>query len=233
MGRSHHRAYCYLLLPNKRPITPKAVRRLKSIEEFSELGAGFRIALRDLEIRGAGNILGPEQSGHIAAVGYELYCQILDQTVRRLRGQPAHLLPRVNLDLGLAGHVPSGYISAQRSRLEVYKRIVSCTSMADLSQVERDIDDAFGRIPPPVARLLELAEIRIRAAGWGIESAILQPPDVVFTVRDHRRLEPVFAGAPGTVRMPDSKTIHWRPPAAALEPTTLLALLRKRLTAGK
>ena len=87
VGRSQHRAYCYLLLDPKTPPRPKAVKRLKAIEEFSELGAGFRIAMRDLEIRGAGNLLGSEQSGHIAAVGYDLYCRLLEDSVRRMKGR--------------------------------------------------------------------------------------------------------------------------------------------------
>ena len=229
VGRSKHRAYCYLLLPPNRPVTPKAARRLKSIEEFSELGAGFRIAMRDLEIRGAGNILGPEQSGHIGAVGYEMYCQILERAVRRLQGQPDTDLGRVDLELEISGHVPAEYIASPRARIDVYKRIVSSPTIADLQQVERDLTDAFGVFPPAVGRLLELAEVRIRARDWGIRSVVLKRPDVVFTVDDHRRLEPVFTDAPGTARMPDAKTIHWRLPPQYLEGPTLLALLRRRL----
>ncbi len=232
VGRSNHRAYCYLLLGQDRPVTPKAARRLKSIEEFSELGAGFQIAMRDLEIRGAGNILGPEQSGHIAAVGYEMYCQILERTVRRLRGQADAAPPRVQLELDVTGHVPASYIPQERSRIDVYKRIVSCRTADDLRQAERDIADAFGRFPPPVARLLELAEIRVRAADLGIQSIVLRRPDVVLTVDDHRRLEAVMEGTPGSARMPDAKTIHWRLPPAYLEPATLLAVLRKHLARG-
>ncbi|MCH7814674.1 MAG: DEAD/DEAH box helicase, partial [Planctomycetes bacterium] len=231
VGRSHHRAFCYLLLPQTRKVTPKAARRLKSIEEFSELGAGFRIAMRDLEIRGAGNILGPEQSGHIAAVGYEMYCQILDRTVRRMRGEPDPHPPRVQLELGVGGQVPARYIGTERSRVEVYKRIVSCHTIDELKQVERDLIDAYGPFPPAVGRLLELADLRIRAGLLGIRSIVRQEPDIVLTVEDYQPLEAVFADAPGTVRMPDGKTIHWRLPPAYLEPQTLLAVLRKHLSA--
>ena len=232
VGRSRHRAYCYLLLAQGRPITPKAARRLKSIEEFSELGAGFQIAMRDLEIRGAGNILGPEQSGHIAAVGYEMYCQILERSVRRLRGEGEAEPARVQLELGVSGQVPSSYIPQERSRIDVYKRIVSCRTIEDLQQTERDLADAFGRFPEAVARLLELAEVRVRAGYLGVRSIVLHGPDVVFTVQDHHRLEPVLAESPGTARMPDAKTIHWRLPPNYLEPATLLAVLRKHLSKG-
>jgi len=232
VGRSKHRAYCYLLLPRSRPVTPKAARRLKSIEEFSDLGAGFRIAMRDLEIRGAGNILGAEQSGHIAAVGYEMYCQLLDRAVRRLRGEAPPIFPRVSLELGITGRVPERYIASSRARIDVYRRIVSCHSLEELRQVEGDLVDAFGRYPEVVARLLELAEVRIRAAALGIRSIMRLGPDVVFAVQDLRRLEPAFATAPGSARAPDGKTLHWRPPPAYLEPPTLLAMLRKYLAVG-
>jgi len=229
VGRSKHRAYCYLLLPRSRPVTPKAARRLKSIEEFSDLGAGFRIAMRDLEIRGAGNILGAEQSGHIAAVGYEMYCQLLDRAVRRLKGEAPPVFPRVSLELGITGRVPERYIASSRARIDIYRRIVSCHSLEELRQVERDLVDAFGRYPEVVGRLLELAEVRIRAAALGIRSIMRLGPDVVFAVQDLRRLEPAFATAPGSARAPDGKTLHWRPPPAYLEPPTLLAMLRKYL----
>ncbi|MFQ5592298.1 MAG: transcription-repair coupling factor, partial [Phycisphaerae bacterium] len=110
VGRSTHRAYCYLLLSPSHPPTGKAAKRLKTIEEFSELGSGFRIAMRDLEIRGAGNILGAEQSGHIAAVGYEMYCRLLDQTVRRLKNEPDRTPSPVQVDLDVAAHIPRYYI---------------------------------------------------------------------------------------------------------------------------
>jgi len=229
VGRSKHRAFCYLLLPRGRPVTPKAARRLKSIEEFSELGAGFRIAMRDLEIRGAGNILGPEQSGHIAAVGYEMYCQLLERSVRRLQGRPDPHPPRVQLELGVSGQVPTRYVTAERARIDIYKRIVSCRTIDELRQLEQDLTDAYGDYPEPVGRLLQLAEVRVRAGQWGIRSIVVRRPDVVFSVEDHRRLEPVFAEAPGTARMPDAKTIHWRLPDSYLEPPTLLRVLCKYL----
>ncbi|MFQ5489961.1 MAG: transcription-repair coupling factor [Phycisphaerae bacterium] len=230
VGRSRHRGYCYLLLPGSRTITPKAARRLKSIEEFSELGAGFQIAMRDLEIRGAGNVLGPEQSGHIAAVGYELFCQLLDQAVKRAKGESASGPGRVQLELNVAGHVPASYVAAERARVDVYKRVVSCQTIEALRQTERDIQDAYGRFPPAVGRLMELAEIRVRAGLLGIRSIVLTERDVVFSVKDHRRLESILADVAGTVRMPDARTIHWRPPPNYLEPDTLLTVLRKYLS---
>jgi transcription-repair coupling factor (superfamily II helicase) len=230
VGRSSHRAYCYLLLSPDRPPTSKAAKRLKTIEEFSELGAGFRIAMRDLEIRGAGNLLGKEQSGHIAAVGYEMYCRLLEQSVRRLRNEPDPTPPPVHVDLDVAAHVPREYIQSDRLRIEAYRRMVSCRTPEDLSQLEQDIADAFGPPPEAVQRLLELAEIRIHARKFGIQSISLRPPDVIFMVNRLADAEPAFRGTPGTVRMPDERTIHLRLPPRYLKPGTLLPVLRRMMS---
>src|SRR5262249_8301368 len=119
VGRYKHRAYAYLLLDSERGVTPTAARRMKAIEEFTELGAGFKIALRDLEIRGAGNILGTQQSGHIAAVGYELYCQLLENAVRTLKRQPVRVPLEVTVDLPWPAYLPRDYVPGQRLRIEV------------------------------------------------------------------------------------------------------------------
>ncbi|HET6428253.1 MAG TPA: transcription-repair coupling factor [Phycisphaerae bacterium] len=229
VGRSQRKAYCYLLLPEGRPVNPAAAKRLKAIEEFSDLGAGFQIAMRDLEIRGAGNILGREQSGHIAVVGYELYCRILEQTVRALRGEPP--LPRVDvhLELGLDSYLPRTYIPSDRQRMEVYRRIAACTGAPEVEQLGADLADAYGRIPPEVQTLLDLTEIRVRAAAAGIRSVIRIDPDIVFQVEDFSAAKGVFDGAAGSVRLPDDQTVHWRPPRAYLEAPTLVTVLLKRL----
>jgi transcription-repair coupling factor (superfamily II helicase) len=229
VGRSNHRAYCYLLLSPDRPPTPKADKRLKTIEEFSELGAGFRIAMRDLEIRGAGNLLGAEQSGHIAAVGYEMYCRLLDRAVRQLKNEPDPTPPPVSVDLDVAAHIPQHYITADRSRIEIYRRIVACRTKTDLDQLERDLQDAFGPFPAQVKRLMELAEIRVHARKFGVVSISLRPPDVIFIVESLSAAEPLFADAPGSVRTPDPKTVHLRLPPSYLEPPSLVAVLRQML----
>ncbi|HEY3243282.1 MAG TPA: transcription-repair coupling factor [Phycisphaerae bacterium] len=229
VGRSKHRAYCYLLLPRDRTVTPKAAKRLKAIEEFSELGAGFRIAMRDLEIRGAGNVLGPEQSGHIAAVGYEMYCQLLERAVREIKGEAPPEMAPVHLELDVPAQIPTKYVESGRARIEIYRRIVSCRTIEDLRQLERDLQDAFGPPPKPVQKLVELAELRVLARRWKIQSIILARPDIVFTTDDMKAAQEAFAHAPGTVRMPDEQTIHLRLPEAYLEPATMLAVLRKLL----
>jgi len=229
VGRYKHRAHCYLLLPQRRSITPVAAKRLKAIEEFSDLGAGFQIAMRDLEIRGAGNILGREQSGHIAVVGYELYCRLLERAVGQLRGEPAAPRVDVHVELGIDAYVPRSYVPSQRQRMEVYRRLVRCADADALSQLRDDLADAYGPVPDQMETLLELAEVRVLAAPLGIRSIILMGPDLVFTVDDFAAAEGAFEGAAGTVRLPDEHTAHWRPPPAYRQMPTLLRILLRRL----
>ena len=232
VGRYKHRAYCYLLLPSGRSITPVAGKRLKAVEEFSDLGAGFQIAMRDLEIRGAGNILGSEQSGHIAAVGYELYCQLLEEAVRNLRGDKKPPRRDVSIDLGISAYIPRSYIPSDRQRMEVYRRAVRCATLEELEQLRGDLVDAYGKVPPACETLLDQAEVRVLAGSMEIASIILMPPDVIFNIRDWQHAQRAFEGAAGSVRRPDEKTVHWRPPASYLEHPTLLAMLRKQLKRG-
>ena len=229
VGRYKHRAYAYMLLPRKRQLTPTAARRLKAIEEYSELGAGFRIALRDLEIRGAGNILGPEQSGHIHTVGYEMYCQLLKAAVNRLKGQSPEETPHVHLELGLTGMIEKSYVASDRQRIELYRRINQSRTLEDLSQLEEDIKDMFGPLSAGAEATLELAQLRILAGQWKIRSIIRENNDLVFTVDDAGLVEPVFAHAAGSVRPVDTKTIYLRLKSGYFEPPTLLAVLRKML----
>jgi len=234
VGRYKHRAYCYLLLPERRPVSPTAARRLKAIEEFSDLGAGFQIAMRDLEIRGAGNILGAEQSGHIAAVGYELYCRLLEEAVGQLKGTPPPARREVHVELGIEAYLPRSYIPSERQRMEIYRRLAGCAAASELKQLADDLADAYGQRPPMVETLLDLAEIRLRAGAIGVESIIRVEPDLVFTVRDFHAVEGLFKDAPGTVRLPDARTAHWRmPPAYRQMPTLVNVLLNRLRRAGK
>jgi len=229
VGRYKHRAFCYLLLPETRPVAPVAARRLKAIEEFSDLGAGFQIAMRDLEIRGAGNILGAAQSGHIAAVGYELYCQLLREAVSEIRGEPPAELRQVHLELGLDAFISTSYVPSQRQRMEIYRRLSRCTTCPQLRQLGADLADAYGPVPDVIQTLLDAAEIRIRAGKLGVDSIIRMDPDIIFTVRDFSAARGIFDGAAGTVRLPDDHTVHWRPPQAYREMPTLVNVLLKRL----
>jgi transcription-repair coupling factor (superfamily II helicase) len=232
VGRYKNRAYCYLLLPTERPVTPVAAKRLKSIEEYSHLGAGFKIAMRDLEIRGAGNILGPEQSGHIASVGYEMYCQLLEEATRELKNEPKETRPEAHVEIGVSALVPKQWIAADRQRMDVYRRLSRCTSMEMLHVLEQDLKDAFGEPPRPAVILLALTELRLLAGIYGIESIIRKEPDVVLTVRDASRAQAGLTGAPGRLTVLDEKTVYLRLPAGFLESDTLLMILRNLLKAA-
>ena len=181
VGRYKHRAYCYLLLPADRPVSEVAQRRLKAIEQYAMLGAGFKIAMRDLEIRGAGNLLGAEQSGHIAAVGYEMYCRLLDNAVHDLKHEgPRPTVAATTVDIGAVGVIPRPYIPSDQRRLEAYRRVATATSAGDLAKVAKDLTEAYGEPPKPVKRLLDLAEVRLAASALGVRSITIRGPDALF-----------------------------------------------------
>ncbi len=229
VGRYKHRAYCYLLLPPDRPVTPIAAKRLKAIEEYSHLGSGFKIAMRDLELRGAGNILGPEQSGHIAAVGYEMYCQLLEEAVRQLKDEPKPSTPDSLIDIGIGAHIPKTYVTADKARMDLYKRLSRCTSLAMLDELKQDVTEAFGEPPRQVDILFALTELRLLAALHGIASVVKRPPDVVLTVENAQLAEAALKGVPGTLRVIDAKTVYLRPPPVFIESEPLLIMLRNLL----
>ena len=232
VGRYKYRAYCYLLLPSDRPVTPVAAKRLKAIEEYSHLGAGFKIAMRDLELRGAGNILGPEQSGHIAAVGYEMYCQLLEEATRQLKNEQKPTNPEAHVDIGISAFFPKTWIAADRQRMDMYRRLTRCTSLEMLQMLEQDANDAFGEPPRQAVVLFALTELRLLAGIYGISSIIKKDPDVILTVADAAKAQQALTGAPGTLRVIDDKTIYFRPPAAYMQPEVLLMVLKNLLRAA-
>jgi transcription-repair coupling factor (superfamily II helicase) len=233
VGRYKHRAWCYLLLPTERTVSQVALRRLQAIEQFAMLGAGFRIALRDLEIRGAGNLLGAEQSGHIAAVGYEMYCRLLEQAVSELRhGAPPEAAQLV-VELGFAGSLPKGYVPAAARRMEAYRRISRAATLEELARVEHDLTTAYGDPPASAQTLLRLAELRLLAGALGVRSIVRHDGDVIFTTERPGELERALAGIAGTLRLVQAPIqVYWRPPPGYLEPATALAVLIARLREG-
>ena len=167
VGRSNRRAYAYLLLPAEIELTPIARRRLAALKEFSDLGAGFKIAALDLELRGAGNLLGGEQSGHIEAVGFDLYTQMLEQAVREMKGE-AEPQPQAQLNLGLNIRIPAEYIPEENQRLRMYKRIAGVETERQLSDVAAELKDRYGEPPLPVQQLIRYATLRMQAAMAGV-----------------------------------------------------------------
>src|SRR5437868_10496537 len=174
--------------------------------------------MRDLEIRGACNILGPEQSGHIATVSYEMYCQLLEEAVRQLKDQPKPLQPDAHVDIGISAFIPKAYIAGDRQRMDVYRRLTRCTSLEMLGELQQDITDAFGELPHQAVILFALTELRLLAGLYGIESMIRKEPDVVLTVRDASKAQHALTGAPGTLRVIDEKTVYLRTPPTFLAP---------------
>ena len=219
VGRSRHRAYCYLLLPMTRTVRPDARRRLEAVESFSMLGAGFRIALRDLELRGAGNLLGPEQSGHIAAVGYELYCRLLERAVEDLKeGRPVDEPPCI-VDIGWAGYFPEPWIPSESRRLDAYRRLSRAASLESIDSVMGDLQSAYGPIPPPADRLRMVRSVAALAGSHGVRAVLRRDEDLVFQTP---RAEPLLArlrDVPGVVRRVGANSpeglseVWWRVPA--------------------
>ena len=170
VGRSNRRAYAYLLVPADTELTPIARRRLAALKEFSDLGAGFKIAALDLELRGAGNLLGGEQSGHIEAVGFELYTQMLDRAVREMKGEAAPDEAETQLNLGLNIRIPVDYIPEENQRLRMYKRIAGVETDTQLGDVGAELRDRYGEPPPPVKNLLDYASLKLLAVRVGVTS---------------------------------------------------------------
>jgi transcription-repair coupling factor (superfamily II helicase) len=168
VGRSGQRAYAYLFHPRDRALTEEAYERLKTIGEATELGSGFKIAMRDLEIRGAGNLLGTGQSGHIAAVGYDLYCQMVSEVVAELKGEEVREPAEIRLDLPLDANLPKDYVAKEELRLEAYRRLAAVTTEAEVDDIRAEWEDRYGPVPDPAAALLDVGRLRAEAARLGI-----------------------------------------------------------------
>jgi transcription-repair coupling factor (superfamily II helicase) len=166
VGRSRERAYAYLLYDSAAALTQEAAQRLAALSDYTELGAGFQVAMRDLEIRGAGNLLGDEQSGHVAALGFELYLQMLDEAVRQASahaGAPDGELPEpVRLDVNVDAYVPSDYVPYEQAKIEIHRRVASALELADVESLREELEDRFGPVPEPLANLLVLQRARIK-----------------------------------------------------------------------
>jgi transcription-repair coupling factor (superfamily II helicase) len=195
VGRSSQRAYAYLFHPEGGRITEDAHRRLQAIGDFGDLGSGFQLAMRDLEIRGAGSVLGEIQSGHLSAVGFDLYVELVAEAVRDLTSghEPTQPLPQVRIELPVEAHLPEEYVPDQDSRLEAYRRLAAATTPEAVGDVVTEWIDRFGPLPPKAATLVEVARLRVEAIRLGVE-------EVVATRRDVR-ISPVTLHASDEVRL--------------------------------
>ncbi len=224
VGRYKHRAYSYLLVDPNKNLSPSAVKRLRAIEEFSNMGAGFAIAMRDLEIRGAGNILGTEQSGHIAVVGYELYCSLLEEAVAKLKHLPPKSTVDVDVDLPGQGYIPRTYVTDMRLKIDLYRRLARVSSRAELADFISELNDRFGPPPPPVAHLLSLAEIRLDAHHWQIDSIHLEDSYMVFTYASARMIQLLAAANGGRLRIVDARSAYLPLDQGLTEPAQIHAI---------
>jgi len=227
VGRYKHRAYAYFLLPKDRLLYHTAQERIRAIQRYSSLGAGFKVALRDLEIRGSGNILGRQQSGHIAAIGFDLYCQLLHQTIARRKGEP--LPPMVKCELRLdfitlsaqqadtpgCAAIPYEYMEDENLRVNTYRRIAGLATEEELDAIEAELADRFGPLPPPFVRLLKTARIRVRATACAIDS-VETKEDKIMLVRNGDYLQrenkfPRMASEDSTARLDEilAELNHW------------------------
>jgi transcription-repair coupling factor (superfamily II helicase) len=225
VGRSNRRAYSYLLIPPETELTEIARRRLAALKEFSDLGAGFKIAALDLELRGAGNMLGGEQSGHIESIGFEMYTTMLEEAVRRIKGEeekPAHANTGVNL--GISVRIDSDYIPEENQRLRMYKRIAGAEDAATLNDVRAELQDRYGAPPESVENLLAAGEIRLHAQLLGIAQIDRKRTQIeinktkVFVEMLHLKFAEREADASG--------------PATAIDPGVLMKLVSRNTKRG-
>jgi len=191
VGRGRERAYAYFLYPREAPITEEAHERLATIAQHSDLGAGMQVAMKDLEIRGAGNLLGGEQSGHIADVGFDLYVRLVGEAVAEYRGDAPEAQPEVRVELPVDAHLPHEYVPSERLRLEAYRRLSEASSEADVQAVRAELVDRYGEPPRPVENILEVARFRAHARAAGLRDVTLQGNHVRFgpvELRDWQRV---------------------------------------------
>ncbi len=192
VGRSDRRAYAYLLIPAEETLTPIARRRLAAIREFSDLGSGFRIAALDLEIRGAGNLLGGEQSGHIEAIGFDMYVQLLDQTIRELKGEDLEDDRRAIVNLRLNLRLDESYVPDMNQRLMVYRRMASVRTQEEVTSYLAELRDRYGPPPPSVLHLAEYARLRLQADRLGLERIDREGSIVVLKFRQDAKVDPTL-----------------------------------------
>jgi transcription-repair coupling factor (superfamily II helicase) len=208
VGRSSRRAYAYLLIPKEVELTPIARRRLAALKEFSDLGAGFKIAALDLELRGAGNLLGGEQSGHIEAIGFELYTQMLERAVREMKGEAAPDEAEIQLNLGLNIRIPAEYIPEENQRLRMYKRVAGVETESQLTDVAAELQDRYGPPPAAVRNLLDYASLKLVCLRVGVIAIDRKRDSVTFKFRQNASVDPeqlahFVAGQRGAQFTPD------------------------------
>jgi len=232
VGRSNRRAYAYLLVPPDTELSEVARKRLAALKEFSDLGAGFKIAALDLEMRGAGNLLGGEQHGHINTVGFDTYVRLLDETVRELKGE--EVLPEIHsaLNLGLDIRIPPDYIGDESQRLRAYRQIANAADAAARERAEKELEDRYGKVPEAVRNLIEYSALKTAAEQIGIEAIdrrhnVLNVKFHSKTRVDPARLMNIVSKTNGAQFTPAGVLLL--PLDGAMTPGTILEFLRDKL----
>ena len=190
VGRYKHQAYAYLLIPGTLAITPEARKRICAIEEMSELGAGFQLAARDMEIRGVGDMLGHKQSGQISTIGFDLYCKLIEETVKEIKGEKVDTKIEPEIDFMVKGFIPKDYIENLNQRLEVYRRIQMATGLEESQSLRGELLDRYGNLPEPVEKLLQLLDIRVLCQKLHISKARLKGSEAYLTVEPTTPMRP-------------------------------------------
>ena len=206
VGRSGQRAYAYLFHPRDKVLSEEAYERLRTIGETTDLGSGFKIAMRDLEIRGAGNLLGEAQSGHIAAVGYDLYCQMVTEAVSEMKGETTVEEPELKVDISIDAHLPNDYVPSEDLRLEAYRKLATVRTATELADIEKEWRDRFGPLPEPAQALMQVATLRVECLRIGITEIVMNGLDA--------RLSPI------TLRASQTRTLRRLAPRAVFKETT-------------
>jgi transcription-repair coupling factor (superfamily II helicase) len=239
VGRSRERAYAYLLYPSAAALTPEAAQRLSALSDYTELGSGFRVAMRDLEIRGAGNLLGDEQSGHVAALGFELYMQMLDEAVAAMEEDDAsdEDWEPVRLDVNVDAYVPADYIPYEQAKVDVHRRIAGAREVADLVMLREELEDRFGELPDPLVNLIALQQARIKLGQAGARAVTVRGGRLAVTPieLDSARAKKIRAEIPEalyesgksqlSMRVPDDPAQQF--PALVRAADVLLAVTRE------
>src|SRR5438874_10234147 len=190
VGRSDRLAFCYLIVPSNRVLSGDARKRLAAIQEFSDLGAGFRIAAKDLEMRGSGNILGGEKSGQIAAVGFEMYTKVLEEAIRELKGEEIAEGVQTSMNLGVDIYIPQDYITDENLRMMFYKKIASATTEVRLDDIRNEMRDRFGALPPNVESLLHFVKVKYRAQQLGVVSIVREGARAIVKLTPQAKIDP-------------------------------------------
>jgi transcription-repair coupling factor (superfamily II helicase) len=224
VGRSRERAHAYLLFPSAAALTPEAAQRLSALSDYTELGAGVKIAMRDLEIRGAGNLLGDEQSGHVAALGFELYMQMLDDAVRAAGpedGAADETPEPVRLDVNVDAYVPADYVPYEQAKVDVHRRIAGAREVGELDRLAAELEDRFGPLPEPLRNLVDLQRARIKLGEAGATAVSFRQDRLAVTPieLDSKRAKAIREALPGalyesgrsqfSVRVPDDPALRF------------------------